>query len=133
MAKFPEFSAKEIVAALKKTASRSGNPDNVVGYGIPSYVSVSNYLDREGDAVFEIYPNPSFDSLTISPSDPDDVPTCRVELISRLGQIMAAEDVSFSWTNNVYRADISNLAAGIYFVRLTTSDRKYVYRISKTE
>jgi hypothetical protein len=129
--KFPEFSAKEIVAALKKTASRSGNPDNTVGYGIPSYVSVSNYLDRQSDAIFDVYPNPAFDSLTISPADPDDVPTCKVELISRLGQIIAVEDVSFTWTNNVYRADISNLAAGVYFVRLTTSDRKYVYRIAK--
>jgi serine protease AprX len=129
--KFPEYSAKEIVAALKKTASRSGNPDNTVGYGIPSYTSVSNYLDREGDAVFDVYPNPAFDSLTISPADPDDLPNCTVELVSRLGQIIAAEEVSFTWTNNSYRADISNLATGIYFVRLTSGDRKFVYRIVK--
>lgn len=129
--KFPEFSAKEIVAALKKTASRSGNPDNIVGYGIPSYLSVSKYLDREGDVIFDVYPNPAFDSLTISPADPDSVPGCKVEIITRLGEIIAAEDVSFTWANNVFRADISNLAAGIYFVRLTTSDRTFVYRILK--
>lgn len=131
--KFPDFSAKEIVAALRKTASRSGNPDNTVGYGIPNYVSVSNYLDREEDEVFEVYPNPAFDSLTISPADPDNVPDCKIEFISKLGQIIAAEDVSFTWTDNAYRADISNLAAGIYFVRLTTADRKYVYRIAKAQ
>ncbi|HEY0656097.1 MAG TPA: S8/S53 family peptidase [Chryseosolibacter sp.] len=130
--KFPDFSAKEIVAALKKTASRSGNPDNNVGYGVPSYVSVSSYLDREaGDEVFEIYPNPAFDSLTISPGNPDDVSAARIELISRLGQVLATDNVSFSWTNNIHRADISNLSAGIYFVRVTTSGKKYVYRIVK--
>jgi serine protease AprX len=129
--KFPNFSAKEIVAALKKTASRSGNPDNTVGFGVPSYVSVSNYLDREGDEVFEVYPNPAFDSLTISPGNPDDVPSATVELISRLGQVLATDNVSFSWTNNVHRADISNLSAGIYFVRVSTPDKKYVYRIVK--
>jgi serine protease AprX len=132
--KFPEFSAKEIVAALKKTASRSGNPDNNVGYGIPSYLTVSEYLDREntGDAVFEVYPNPAFDSLTISPADPDAIPTCTIELVSRLGQVLATEEVSFSWTNNTYRTDISSLASGIYFVRLNTADKKYVFRIIKT-
>ena len=129
--KFPELSAREIVAALKKTGSRSGNPDNIIGYGIPNYTAVSNYLDREGDAVFDVYPNPAFDSLTISPADPDDVPNCKVELISRLGQILVTEDVSFTWTNNIYRADIGHLAAGIYFIRVTTPDRKYVYRIAK--
>lgn len=129
--KFPNFTAKEIVAALKKTASRSGNPDNNIGYGIPSYVTVSNYLDREGDQIFEVYPNPAFDSLTISPANPDDVPAAKVELISRLGQVLASDEVSFSWTNNVHRADISNLATGIYFVRVTSADKTYVYRIVK--
>jgi serine protease AprX len=129
--KFPNFSAKEIVAALKKTASRSGNPDNSVGYGIPSYISVSNYLDREGDDIFEVYPNPAFDSLTISPGNPDDVPSAKVELISRLGQVLATDEVTFSWTNNVHRADISNLSAGIYFVRVSSAHKTYVYRIVK--
>jgi hypothetical protein len=132
--KFPEFSAREIVAALKKTASRSGNPDNNVGYGIPSYVTVSTYLDREvtGDAIFEVYPNPTFDSLTISPADPEAIPTCTIELVSRLGQVLVTEEVSFSWINNVYRTDISSLASGIYFVRLSAADKKYVFRIVKT-
>lgn len=129
--KFPNFSAKEIIAALKKTASRSGSPDNNIGYGIPSYVSVSNYLDREGDEIFEVYPNPAFDSLTISPGNPDEVATARIELVSRLGQVLAADDVNFSWINNVHRADISNLSSGIYFVRVTTPDKKYVYRFVK--
>lgn len=130
--KFPDFSAKEIVAALKKTATRSGNPDNNVGYGIPSYVSVSSYLDRENDEVFGVYPNPAFDSLTISPGNPDEVPSARIELISRLGQVLASDDVTFSWINNVHRADISNLSAGIYFVRVITPEKKYVYRIIKS-
>lgn len=129
--KYPGYTAKEIVAALKKTASRSGNPDNIVGYGIPTYVAVSNYLDRESEAVFDVYPNPAFDTLTISPADPDEFPSCKIELVSNLGQIIASEEVSFTWTNNAFRADISNLSSGIYFVRLTTPDRKLVYRILK--
>jgi serine protease AprX len=131
--KFPNFTAKEIVAALKKTASRSGNPDNAVGYGIPNYLSVSTYLGQQGETAFDVYPNPVFDTLTISPSDPDEASECKVELISRLGQIIGSENVSFSWTNNTFRADLSNLASGIYFVRVTTAGRRYVYRVFKTQ
>ncbi|HEY0743081.1 MAG TPA: S8 family peptidase [Chryseosolibacter sp.] len=129
--KYPDYTAKEIVAALKKTASRSGNPDNVIGYGIPSYVRLSDYFDRQGEASFDVYPNPAFDTLTISPADPDEIPSCKIELISRLGQIITTDEVSFTWANNAFRADISDLSSGIYFVRLTTPDRKFVYRIVK--
>jgi serine protease AprX len=129
--KFPNFTAKEIVAALKKTATRSGNPDNNIGYGIPSYLAVSDYLDTERDEIFSIYPNPAFDTLTISPGNPEDVSSAKVELVSRLGQVLASDNVTFSWINNVHRADISNLSAGIYFVRVSTPDKKYTYRIVK--
>ncbi len=131
--KFPNFTAKEIVAALKKTASRSGNPDNLVGYGVPSYLSVSEYLSQEGDMAFDVYPNPAFDTLTISPTLPDEVSDCKIELISRLGQIIAEDDISFSLINNSFRADISSLASGIYFVRVTTAGRRFVYRVFKNQ
>jgi serine protease AprX len=129
--KFPDLSAKEVVAALKATASRAGNPDNNVGYGIPNYKSVSAYLEREGDEAFEVYPNPAFDSLTISPADPELLPSCTVEFISRLGQTLSKGTANFSSTNIVYRSDISQYPPGVYFVRITAGEKKYVFRIIK--
>lgn len=131
--KFPDLSAKEIVAALKATASRSGNPDNNVGYGIPNYIAVSGYLERTGENAFDVYPNPAFDSLTITPADPEQVPNCKVEFISQLGQTLASTEASFTRVNNIYRYNISQFAPGTYFVRISTPDKKYVFRVVKQQ
>jgi serine protease AprX len=129
---YPELTSKEIVLLLKSTASRATNPNNSVGYGIPNYESIKNYLaENTQTELFEVFPNPAKDTLIISPIDPDSVSFCHVEVVNSVGQKVASEDVSFSWLTKNHKSDISALAPGLYFVRISFEQQKFVFKLVK--
>jgi hypothetical protein len=114
------------------TASRASNPDIHIGYGIPNYKAVANYLDRVLQTeIFEVYPNPVIDTVTVSPIHPDSITSCRVELISAQGQIVAKDSVQFSWLNNAYKADLTSVSAGLYYIRIWHGARRFIFKVIK--
>ncbi|MEJ1239890.1 S8 family peptidase [Chryseolinea sp. T2] len=131
--RYPSLTCKEVINAIRSSSSQSSSPDSLIGYGIPNFQAVVNYLESHPqEEIFAVYPNPvTADSLIIKPADPGAVSGCRVELLSSEGKIMTASDVSFSWLNRVYTTDLTPYGAGIYFVRITWQDRRYIYRIAK--
>ncbi len=72
---FPEFSNKEIIAAVRKSGDRYSNPDVRTGYGIPNMRLAYEMLERERNSIkakgilkadrLRIYPNPMTDQFTI--------------------------------------------------------------------
>jgi subtilisin family serine protease len=72
---FPEFSNKEIIAAVRKSGDRYNNPDVRTGYGIPNMRLAYEMLEKERDTRkakailkadrIKIYPNPLTDQFTI--------------------------------------------------------------------
>ncbi|MBT1703472.1 S8 family serine peptidase [Chryseosolibacter indicus] len=129
---YPDLTSKEIMQLIKETASQAKNPDNFLGYGIPNYKAIVNFKDQfVQERTFEVFPNPTNDTIVISPIDPDSITTCQVELISALGQIIAKEQINFSWLNRNYKADLSSLSAGLYYVRILYADRRYIFRVVK--
>jgi serine protease AprX len=129
---YPQLTSKEVIQVLKKTATRASDPNNLIGYGIPNFKAVTNYLERAPQtAIFEVYPTRVTDTVTVSPLDPDSVGSCRIELISDQGQIIADDSVAFSWLNNTCRADLSALSAGFYYIRIWQDQKRYVFRVWK--
>src|SRR5690606_18013019 len=100
--------------ALKRTASLANNPNNELGYGIPNYQAVVNYLEAQSQSgTFVVYPNPVSDTLIVKPDNPEEITSCEVELISSTGQLLKTFTPSFSWLDNVFRTDISDLSQGL--------------------
>lgn len=131
--RYPHLSNRSVIEAIRNSASQASSPDSLLGYGIPNFRAVVNYIESHPqEEAFAVYPNPVFaDTLVIKPSDPNVVAACRVELISADGKLLTTRDVSFSWLNREYKADLSAFRAGLYFVRVIWQDRRYVYRIVK--
>jgi hypothetical protein len=77
-----------------------------------------------------IFPNPVTDVLTVRPASPEGG-NIKLALVSSQGQLVTEREISFSWLNNQYTADVSGLASGIYILRLTTVDRILTFRIVK--
>ncbi len=131
--RYPNLTNIELINAIRKSASQSNNPDNLLGYGIPNFKAVVNYIEQSHqENVFEVYPNPvTKDSITISPFDPDQVRTCKVEMITAQGQTVYEASVSFSWTNRTHTSYVTSLPSGIYFMRIWWGDKRYTYRVVK--
>jgi serine protease AprX len=131
--RYPDLSNVEVIDAIRRSASQSGNPDNLLGYGIPNFKAVVNYVEQSHqENVFDVYPNPIMhDSVTIRPFDPNQVSSCKVEVISSQGQTIYEASVSFSWTNRTYTSYVTNLNAGIYFMRILWGDKRYTYKLVK--
>lgn len=130
--RFPSLTRKTLIETLKNTASQANNPDNQLGYGIPNYNAVVNYLEQSlQQNIFEVYPNPVADTLNIRPIDPEEITGCEIEIISSQGQLIEKHLASFSWLNNKYQADISHLSDGLYYVRVWVDGHWFVFKVLK--
>jgi subtilisin family serine protease len=131
--RYPQLTNKEVIDVIRKSASQANSPDFLIGYGIPNFKAVANYLDEQPQAnPFEVYPNPVLaDTLTIRPFDPERVTSCRVELLSSQGQVVHSTDAGFSWLNRTYTADLSQFAAGMYYLRILWGDKRYTFKLVK--
>lgn len=132
--RYPDLGSKELTNLLRQTASQGGNPDNLLGYGIPNFQAVVNFRERTGQTKpFEVYPNPirKDDTLTISPMDPDLYSSCQIELLSSQGQLLARRSAKFDWLNRTYKADMSGRAAGVYYIRVLTEKSRYTFKVVK--
>lgn len=128
---YPELKNTNLLEALRKTASQASNPDNLLGYGIPNYLAVVHYLEQSNQTEpVIVFPNPVTDMLNVRPASPEEG-NIKLALVSSQGQLVTEREVSFSWLNNQYTADLSGLASGIYILRLTTVDRILTFRIVK--
>jgi hypothetical protein len=129
--RYPDMSAKEIMQAIRMSASQASTPDNLIGFGIPNYNAVVNFLEHEEQKHwFEVYPNPSsFDTLIIKPRSPETVTDCRIEMFNAQGKSVFTKDVKFSWNANQYEASMLNLAAGTYFLKIFWNNKTFVHKL----
>lgn len=131
--RYPYLSSKLVIEAIRNSASQASTPDSLLGYGIPNFRAVVNYIESNPqEELFSVFPNPvTADTLVIKPADPGAINSCRIELVSSDGKVLTAKDVNFSWLNREHKADLSAYRAGLYFVRVLWKDHQYVYRIVK--
>lgn len=127
----PDLKNSELVQVIRSTASQADNPDNSLGYGIPHYLAVKHYLEQvQQNKPVIIFPNPVFSDLTVRPVSPEGG-NLQFTLISAQGQVLTEREISFSWLNHQYTADLSALASGLYILRIQTADQILTYRIVK--
>lgn len=130
--RYPHLTNLQVMDAIRNSASQADQPDNLLGYGIPNFEGIVNYLEESNqENIFEVYPNPADDSITIKPFDPTQVTTCKVEMVSAIGQVVYETSVNFSWLNRTYTSYVTTLPVGVYFMRISWGDKKYTFRILK--
>ncbi|NOT76238.1 MAG: S8 family serine peptidase [Cyclobacteriaceae bacterium] len=128
---YPQLKPAEVVLAIRLSADKAANPDNRLGYGLPNYTAVKNYLESNasGDAV-AIYPNPAADSLRLSFKD---LPSGPVELsfYDQQGKLLSNPVLYTTWLDNPTTISIANLSAGVYILKVRTSTVIKTFRFVK--
>jgi hypothetical protein len=130
--RYPQLQVSQLMDAIRNSASQSATPDDLLGYGIPHFVAVVNYLEQiQQTHIFEAFPNPVVDTLTIRPKDPVEISECRIEVVNLQGKTLWSGIANFSWLNRTQQISFQSLAAGLYFVRIQWQDKIFVFRIVK--
>lgn len=128
--RYPYKTNFEIITLLKSSASLATSPNNLIGYGIPDFKEAVAFEEKdEREHIFSVFPNPTTDTVTLKPIDPDSISECFIELITSHGQVLAQENVSFTWYKRTFQTDLASLPSGIYFLRVWHENKRYVFKV----
>lgn len=127
---YPGMSNLEIMNLVRESASQYNNPDFYLGYGIPNLETALTELyaldaaDTSENNQMSLYPNPIKERLYIN-LPTDDFATLY------LYDVLGKKINTFQVSNDSNSINTSELANGIYVVRLETSDRIDTFRLIK--
>lgn len=120
----PTKTNMEILQALKATASKSSNPDNSYGWGIPNVCKAHNLLNGTTLGVnelinsgsFKVYPNPAKSELNFSlTAKPESV-----KITDVLGKTITVTVMEKG--TDKYSVGLYEMANGVYFISIKTSE-----------
>ena len=135
----PKATNMQIIEALKKTASFSGDPNSLMGWGIPDFVRADAYLtqtvgiasSRVSGNSLKVYPNPFQDGVSVSIPQPISG-RIQLTLFSMDGKKLFEKDFRPTGRRIFLRnAVVAHLLPGIYVLRLTGEGTRYFAKVIK--
>lgn len=135
----PKATNMQLIEALKKTASLAGDPNNLMGWGIPDFGAADAYLaqllgvDSRGMSGnhLQVFPNPFADRLVINL--PGKVRgRVRLTFFSPDGKKLLEEEMTPAGTQVVAGGEtVSRLPAGVYLLRVTCNGQNRYAKVVK--
>lgn len=134
--RYPELTRKELMDAIRLSASQASTPDNLKGYGIPHYRAVVNYVevtrvDPERNQSLVVIPNPVQDTFTLAPRKPSSVQLNQVVISNAQGQVVNNNKVEYNWPENSYSMNITHFLPGVYFLTVRIGKKYETYKLVK--
>lgn len=133
----PTYSNMEIYNAIKSSANRASNPDNLTGWGIPDFVKANSILVGEIDKInyssnITCFPNPFSDYLIAQFNSKIDKDTI-IRLLNTRGEVLRTINVdNLKHNSTQYRfTDLNQFPKGIYFIQVSTSEGTFTQKVIK--
>jgi len=125
----PEKRNTEIMDLIQQSSHLADNPDNLLGYGIPDYMSAYDVatdtgLENSLDNNIVIKPNPFQDEFTIAINNQSMI-VDRIEILDITGKLMYTKDYNGIQTTEFKIQGFETLSQGFYFVRISSGDKIY--------
>jgi serine protease AprX len=133
----PTLTNSQIKEAIQQSASQHLNPDSLLGYGIPNFMTADILLGGtqlyffNDDKLISVFPNPFLDEVELkfySVSNQE----LRIEVSDILGKkVLEKNEEVFGRINNVIHLPLSDLRKGIYVVEISSEENRFVKKIVK--
>jgi serine protease AprX len=130
---YPFLNVAEVYNAITSSATLAEAPNNQMGYGIPNFKAIRNYIESsQGTSqMISVFPNPvSGTSFSIKLNELSGKPVL-VTIYDSRGSRVAESSLQISWINNPFEYDISLLTSGLYFVRVQSGSNLATLKITK--
>ncbi|MBX3240710.1 MAG: S8 family serine peptidase [Chitinophagaceae bacterium] len=139
---FPQMTNREIVAAVKKSASQYQYPDDRTGYGIPNMRAAYEILSGEaleiktrkilGEDWIKAYPVPFSGALTVLVK-PETSGNATLTLLNSVGKEVFRKKIQVSAGISYYEylSNLTTLSQGVYWLRYSDGKNTRVLRLVK--
>jgi serine protease AprX len=126
---FPNKTNEEIIQLVKASSDRYSSPDNLYGFGIPDFQLALNLVlsnpGFENTSIFNVFPNPTSDYVTIS--CPDNLFGNTLKFYNNLGQLILEQKIEYKNQN----ISLQSLASGIYYYNISSTEKAIQGKIVK--
>jgi serine protease AprX len=137
MEEFPFLSAQQVIQVLKRAGHQAANPDNFLGYGVPTARRTEDIVQRDFaplavapatlPASF-LYPNPVTEELVLDQELSQQGTSPRYEVLSITGQVLMEVKPT---DRSGLTLSVLQLPAGQYLLRVRTEEQVRTYRFVK--
>ncbi|MES2518048.1 MAG: S8/S53 family peptidase [Bacteroidota bacterium] len=121
----PTLTAMEVIDRARKSGSQYANPDNKLGYGIPSLFKILA-VQGEITELFRVYPNPAKNEIILELND-----FFGKKYEANLTDISGRGYLNESIKNQIQVISIEKLQSGIYFLRVGNDEKSNVVKFIK--
>lgn len=131
---YPGLTSLDLINALKMSADNASDPNNGLGYGIPSYQAVKNYLNAsESNLAVDVFPNPvgNGQTLKVRVMDPEMNNKVTLKFFESTGKQLSENLIDVNWRENEANMVLDQLPVGIYFLKVLFDSGSEEFRIVK--
>jgi len=131
---FPDFTNMEVIEYLKMTASQSNEPDTLIGYGIPNFMSAFNQArinEGEIEDKFVVFPNPVTNKriIYLYPQKHYENNYADLAFFDLKGSQLSSKRVELNSKNEMLEIDVSFLTPGTYILNYLSGSDKHKIKL----
>jgi hypothetical protein len=115
---------------VRRRGSQFNNPDNSLGFGIPTYYDNITPVELNKETFVQVYPNPSSGEVILEFTDGKDI-SFTTSLISIKGEttLLFAEPLG----QQKFKIDLSRQSAGMYALKIYRNRQISIHKILKAD
>ena len=118
---YPSKPALSIAQLILSTATMASKPNDQLGFGIPSFQAVRNYVEKQSSQI--VYPNPVTNTLWISSQSNDQTSIYIRDVQGKIVMNYTLPEVT--WANTPMPVDVTDLSPGIYILQILINNPNY--------
>ena len=134
MQAFSDKTKDEVLQIIKDSGHQSGDPDNELGYGIPSFSRVRNLIvgiEDELEGAFNFFPNPVSDEFFLE-LDPGSLgESIKIIIHNSMGQIVYENDFPAFSGDEQIKINTINFRPGLYILKVLNNKNHLHFKFLK--